>query len=363
MHMIMNQYFFQKKIYTRIFLLIIICLFVFFMTACQKPEKKRYEAQFLSLFDTVTQIVAYMESKEQFQEHVNQIYQDLEIYHQLYDIYHTYNDIVNIKIINDSAGKEITDIDSRIIDLLLFAKDIYEKTDGRVNIALGSVLSIWHDYREKGILDPGEARLPQMDLLREAARHTDINKVVVDKGTSTVSLKDPYMSLDVGAIAKGYAVEQVSKRAIERGFTSGLISVGGNVKIIGTKDSNREGELWNVGIQNPQLPGAESNLHIVYLSDQSLVTSGNYVRYYTVDGKRYHHIIDPVTLYPADYFTAVTVVCENSGEADALATAIYNMPLEEGFSFIENQQGTEAFWVLPDGKQKFSTGFQKFLVK
>ena len=351
----------NTKIYARIFLLVIICIFISCVTACQKPEKKRFEAEFLTLFDTVTQIVAYMDSKEEFSEHVNQIYQDLEAYHQLYDIYNSYEDIINIKIINDSTGEELSEIDSRIIDLLLFAKDIYQQTNGKVNIAMGSVLSIWHEYRERGIQDPENAELPQMDLLEVAARHTDINKLVFNKVDSTVCLKDPEMSLDVGAIAKGYAVEQVSRKAIKRGFTSGLISVGGNVKIIGSKDS--KGEPWNIGIQNPESPGVESNLHIANLSDQSLVTSGNYIRYYTVNGKKYHHIIDPDTLYPADYFTAVTVVCEDSGEADALATAIYNMHLEKGLALIEGKPGIDAFWVLPDGEQKFTTGFHELLAK
>ena len=353
----------STKIYIKIFLSVIISIFIFCVSACEKPEKKRYEAQFLTLFDTVTQIVAYTDNKEEFSEHVDQIYQDLEMYHQLYDIYNSYDNIQNIKTINESAGKEITGIDSSIIDLLLFARDIYQETNGKVNVAMGSVLSIWHEYRERGIQDPKNSELPQMDLLEEAARHTDINKLVIDKEVSTVFIKDSEMSLDVGAIAKGFAVEQASRNAINRGFTSGLISVGGNVKIIGTKDFNMEGESWNIGIQNPESPGVESNLHIVYLSDQSLVTSGNYIRYYTVNGKKYHHIIDPETLYPADYFIAVTIICEDSGEADALATAIYNMPLEEGLALIENKSGVEAFWILPDGEQKFSTGFQKFLVK
>ena len=168
------------------------------------------------------------------------------------------------------------------------------------------------------------------------------------------------MLLDVGAIAKGYAVERVSQKAIARGFISGLISVGGNVRSIGTKDSH--GKRWNIGIQNPETPNEESNLLVVYLTDQSLVTSGNYSRYYTVDGKEYNHIINPDTLYPADYFTSITIICEDSGEADALSTAVYIMPLKQGLALVESFPQAEAFWVLPNGEQEFSSGFQDFLV-
>ncbi len=331
------------------------------ITACQIQEKNRYEAQFLGLFDTVTQIVSYMDRKEEFSEQVNQIHDDLEQYHKLYDIYTDYSGFVNIKVINDNAGKQPVMVDRRIIDLLLFAKEAYRKTNGKVNVALGSVLSIWHDYRERGTEDPENAKLPPMDLLKEAAQHSDINKVIINESASTVFLEDPDMSLDVGAIAKGFAVEQVSKGAIRRGFTSGLISVGGNVKVIGTKNSSKE--PWNVGIQNPASSGGKSNLRVVNISDQSLVTSGNYSRYYTVNGKEYHHIINPDTLYPAEYFTAITIVCKDSGEADALSTAVYNMPLQDGLGLIESLPNTEAFWVLSNGEQKFSTGFQKLLAE
>ncbi|MFW6149002.1 MAG: FAD:protein FMN transferase [Atribacterota bacterium] len=331
------------------------------ITACQIQEKNRYEAQFLGLFDTVTQIVSYMDRKEEFSEEVNQIHDELEQYHKLYDIYTDYPGFVNIKAINDNAGKQPVMVDRRIIDLLLFAKEVYRKTNGKVNVALGSVLSIWHDYREKGTEDPENAKLPPMDLLKAAAQHSDINKVNINESASTVFLEDPDMSLDVGAIAKGFAVEQVSERAIRRGFTSGLISVGGNVKVIGAKKSSKE--PWNVGIQNPASSDGESNLLVVNLSNQSLVTSGNYSRYYTVKGKEYHHIINPDTLYPAEYFTAITIICEDSGEADALSTAVYNMPLQDGLGLIESLPNTEAFWVLPNGEQKFSTGFQKLLAE
>lgn len=101
-----------------------------------------------------------------------------------------------------------------------------------MNVAFGSVLSIWHDYRERGIDDPLSAKLPPMEKLREAAAHTDIDKVVIDEAASTVYLADPEMRLDVGAAAKGYAVERACRAAEEKGIESLLVSVGGNVRAI-----------------------------------------------------------------------------------------------------------------------------------
>lgn len=339
----------------------VLLIFALTLFACGAEEEKRYEAQFLELFDTVTQIVAYTDSKEAFTEQATLIKEDMTAYHQLYDIYHDYEGVANLKTINDNAGKQPVKVDRRILDLLLFAKEAYALTGGEVNVAFGAVLSIWHEYRTEGTEDPANAKLPPYELLEAASRHTDISKIIIDEANSTVFLADPEMSLDVGAVAKGYATEQVSRRARERGFTSGLISVGGNVRILGVK--GKSGKLWNVGVQNPDPESGESNLHIAYISDRSLVTSGNYIRYYTVDGKEYHHIIDPKTLYPSEYFTAVTIICEDSGMADALSTAVYNMPYEQGLALIESLPDTEAFWIMPDGEQRFSSGFRDFLAK
>ena len=193
----------------RIITIFISVILLFNLVACGGQEKKRYEGEFLRLFDTVTCIIGYAHSKEEFSEYVQLIHDELEIYHQLYDIYNDYEGINNIKTINDNAGVQPVKVDQRIIDLLLFARDAYEMSEGRMNVALGAVLRIWHDYREEGTEDPERAQVPPMELLKAAAEHVDINDMVIDEKEGTVYLADPEMSLDVGGIAKGYAVEQV----------------------------------------------------------------------------------------------------------------------------------------------------------
>lgn len=345
----------------KIGVILLAVIFVINSAACGTRKASRYEAEFLVLFDTLTKIVAYTDSKEEFTKSSQLIYDDLKEYHELYDIYNNYDGINNIKTINDNAGIAPVKVDKRIIDLIQFAKSWYDKTDGKINIAYGAVLRIWHDYRTAGTDDPESAELPPMAKLEAAAKHTDINKVIIDEEASTVFLNDPEMSLDVGAVGKGYAAEQVSKIAIKNGFTSGLISVGGNVRAIGNKGASNS--PWNVGIQNPDMKSEQSNLQVINLTDLSLVTSGDYERFYTVNGKNYHHIIDPETLLPSEYFTAVTIICKDSGNADALSTAVFNMPFEQGLEFIESLQDTEALWVLKDGELKCSSNFKDFIKK
>jgi len=342
----------------RIITIFISVILLFNLVACGGQEKKRYEGEFLRLFDTVTCIIGYAHSKEEFSEYVQLIHDELETYHQLYDIYNDYDGINNIKAINDNAGIRPIKVDRRIIELLLFAREAYEMSEGRMNVAMGAVLRIWHDYREEGTEDPERAQVPPMELLKAAAEHVDINDMVIDEKEGTVYLADPEMSLDVGGIAKGYAVEQVSRYIMEQGFTDGLISVGGNVRSFGHKGN---GELWSIGVRNPDPEGGD--LYTVLITDRSLVTSGDYIRYYTVDEKRYHHIIDPETLMPSEYFRAVTIICEDSGMADVLSTMIYNMPFEQGAEYIENLPETEAVWVFHDGSTKYSSGFEALLKK
>lgn len=315
--------------------------------AGEEGGQKRYEASFLTLFDTVTTMVGYADSQETFTAQAQQIHDELLEYHQLYDIYNDYDGMNNLKTVNDNAGIAPVEVDARILDMLEFSRELYEETDGRVNVAMGGVLSLWHDAREAGIEDPANAYLPDQDALEEAARHADWSNVVIDEEAGTVYLADPDMSLDVGAIAKGYAVERVCETA-PAGM---LISVGGNVRATGPKP---DGSPWVVGIENPD--GGDF-LHTLYVEDSSVVTSGDYQRYYLVDGQRYHHIIDPDTLYPATRWRSVSILCADSGIADGLSTALFTLSQEDGQKLLDAFDA-EALWMTQDGQLLYSPGFQ-----
>ena len=351
----------MKKKYQVLILLVTVAMVgVLFYLEKDTPKTERYEAQFMDVFDTVTEIIGYAESEEAFSEQVSELKAQFEYYNQLYDIYHTYDGINNIKTINDNAGKEPVKVDAEIINLLKMGKEAYEKTNGEVNIAYGSVLSLWHDYREAGMENPDQAEVPPMEELERRARHTDINDIIIDEETSTVYLADPEMSLDVGSIGKGYAVQKVAEYAKEHGMEHLLISGGGNICVVGAKE---DGKDWTVGIQNPDLDSDETYVQKVNLQDMSIVTSGNYQRYYEVDGKQYCHIIDKDTMVPAEHMASVSVIMKDSGEADAMSTALFNMEYEEGKKLVESMEGIEAMWIFNDGTIEYSSGFSKYLAQ
>ena len=317
-----------------------------------KQEKKQYTATFLTLFDTVTTVVGRADSEAQFKEKAQKVHDALLEYHQLFDIYNDYEGIHNLKTVNDAAGFGPVQVDSRIIWLLSECKKVFGTTGGKVNVAMGSVLKLWHDARSDGIDDPANAKLPDRSALESAAEHTDLDAVVIDDAASTVFITDPRLRLDVGAIAKGWAVQQVAEK-MPAGL---LISVGGNVCATGPKDES--GTPWVVGVQDPA--GGDSYLHTLYVTKGSVVTSGDYQRTYMVDGKLYHHIIDPETLYPSEYWRSVTVVCDHSGWADALSTALFLLPLEEGQELLA-QFDAKAMWVNAGGEIFYSPGFQEMI--
>ncbi len=317
-----------------------------------EPEKKQYNATFLTLFDTVTTIVGRAESEGELMEKAKAVHDELLRYHQLFDIYNDYEGLNNLKAVNDNAGIAPVVVDRAIIDLLLDCKAYYALTDGRVNVAMGSVLVLWHEARNDSLEDMANAYLPDAVALEAAAAHTDIACVVIDEEASTVFITDPQVRLDVGAIAKGWATQRIAENA-----PSGLlISVGGNVCATGPKDEN--GTPWRVGVQNPD--GGDQYLHTLNVTDQSVVTSGDYQRCFLVDGKIYHHIIDPETLYPSEYWRSVTIICRDSGLGDALSTALFLLPLEEGLALLE-KTGAEAMWVDAAGEKYYSPGFEEFI--
>ncbi len=340
----------------RFFSFVLIFALLFLLGGC-KTQKKKFTDYSFDCFDTVTTIIGFEKDKETFNKVCEFIKAELYEYHKLYNIYNSYEGVKNLYTINKE--KTVSGVDSKIIDLLNFCKEMHTLTNGETNIAYGSVLKIWHNCRQAGLNDPETAYLPDMSVLDEAAKHTNINNLVIDETTKTVTLLDSEMLLDVGAVAKGYAVECVAKKLESKGIKGYLLNVGGNIKIVGDRPDK---ETWAIGIENPD--GIEDLPYIEYLelNNFSLVTSGNYQRFYTVNGKNYHHIIDTKTNMPSNYFKMVSVICEHSGKADALSTALFCMSFEDGKKLVNSLNGVEAMWVGLNGEKLYSENFLDYRI-
>lgn len=336
--------------------LLLLVSLLFTTTACQKPdgEKKEYKTRSRTVstyyFNTISSIYTYAdESDENIERYAAITDEVLSYYHKLFDIYYEYAGINNIKTINRNAGKKPVTVDKELIDFLVYCKELYTLTNGKTNIMLGSVLKIWHDCRETasgdfGYLDP--SKLPTEDELKVASEHTSIDSLVIDKDAGTVYISDPKASIDVGAIAKGYAVEIIYERLQDMGASSVALNIGGNLRTIGLKP---EGEKWTSGITNPDRESEDTLACRIEIGDTALVTSGDYERYFVSGDKKYHHIIDPETLVPASYFSSVSIITADSGLADALSTALFCMSYEEGKALVESIGDIEVLWIKQDG--------------
>ncbi|MGI6705601.1 MAG: FAD:protein FMN transferase [Clostridia bacterium] len=353
----------MTKLISRIIIILFLILIFAGCKGTSESEYKKYSDSFFDTFDTVVKVVAYTKSKEEFYSYFNRIHERFQVLHKLYDIYNDYEGMNNIKTINDHAGIKPIKVEKEIIDLITFSQEWHDRTKGATNIAMRPVLRIWHQYREDGKNDPENAKLPPMEKLRNAAEYTDIRKVLVDTEKSTVFLTNKGMSLDVGAVAKGYATELVVKELQKEGLISGIISAGGNVRVIG-KPLDGMRERWGIGIQDPDksiVPDGSNILDTVFINNASVVSSGDYERYYVVDDKVYHHIIDPKTLMPSQYYRAVTIVTEHSGLADLLSTAVFVLPYKESRGLVESLDGVEALWVMPNGNIEATEGMKRIM--
>ena len=304
-----------------------------------------YTTTWFDLFDTVSVVKGYARSQAEWDEQMDALHADLLHYHQLFDIYNHYDGMVNLHDVNARAATAPVAVDEDLYTFLDWcANTVYPQTDGATNIAAGAVLALWHDARESDAPAP-----PEDAQIQQALAHIDIGDLQLDAGARTVFLADEAMSLDVGAVGKGYAVELAAEAAEARGLDSALLNIGGNLRAIGEK-ANGEG-VWTVGVENPW-GNDPTYIQTLALPDgYSLIVSGDYQRYFEYEGVRYSHLIDLTTGYPAQYCSSVAILAPDGsgGTGDALSTALFCLPEESGRRVLEHQPGFAALWMYPDG--------------
>ncbi len=168
-------------------------------------------------------------------------------------------------------------------------------------------------------------------------------------------LRKKGQAIDLGAIAKGYTADELKKVFLNYNISSAFLSLGGNIYALGNKTDKTP---WNIGVQNPLNPRG-SQLGVVPVSNKSIVTSGNYERFFEKNGKRYHHIFDTKTGYPAEKgLISISIISDKSIDGDALSTSVYTLGLDEGKKLIENLKGVEAVFVTNDKKVYITSGLK-----
>jgi thiamine biosynthesis lipoprotein len=215
-------------------------------------------------------------------------------------------------------------------EILLVAERVYRLSGGLFDPTIGKVSRLW-SFGEGG-------EVPPADSLEQALGWVGLDRFLNDRR------RGPYV-LDLGGVAKGYAVELASKKLIGLGFKSAIISAGGDMRLVG---KHPDGKPWRIAIRHPRR--GDAFVGYLRLQDAAVATSGDYERCFFIDGKRYHHILDPRTGMPGGRSTSVTVVGEEGTLCDALATALFLAGHVEGAGIIEALPGIGAVFVFAEGE-------------
>ena len=341
-------------------------LLILSLSAC-KSEPTRFSNVIIDVGfnDAPVTFVAYTDNETEFNNYQDLLRTELTYLGKLFDKYNDYEGINNLKTINDNAGIQAVEVDQTLIDLITFAKEYYSITQNTFDISMGSVLEVWHNYRNDGKVlnagDPAEfGKVPSIEELEAARACVSWDYIEINDDANTVYINNPCASLDVGGIAKGFAADIVVEKLVEAGLDIAIINIGdSSIITIGTKPN---GDEWGVGIAQPKknVLIADSSVDTLYFEGSiHISTSGDNQNYYVAeDGKTYHHLIDPSTLFPVvtDLHSVTIATSLSAAAAEALSKAMFILPYDEALSLLNQLKAEhpndviDATWVYGLGK-------------
>jgi len=239
-----------------------------------------------------------------------------------------------ISQITRNAGVKETMVSAGTREVIERALYFSRLSEGAFDITIGPVFRLWN-FRE--------GKIPAEKSLQEVLKKVDYRKIKVDRSQSSVFLGEPGMELDLGAIAKGYAVDMASAILHKKGIANFMVNAGGDLKVNGSKE---EGVPWTIGLQHPRLPS--TLIARLSLRQAAVATSGDYEKFFLKEGKRYHHLLNPATGIPARECQSVTIMAPSAMDADALATAVFVLGPQKGLALIKRLPNIHA--VIVDGR-------------
>ena len=248
--------------------------------------------------------------------------------------------------INQSSNENAYPISEEVYNLLKVSVHYSQITRGAFDITIGVIQDLWNFDNEEGQIPSSGTLLPLLSLVGF--------KNIALKENFHVRLKKKGMKLDLGAIAKGYAVNRGIEILRNNHINNAILNGGGDLKCIGEK---KQGSPWEIGVRHPRDPS--SIIATLKGNNQAIATSGDYQNYFVKNKVRYHHLLNPETGWPAKGTQSATIISNNAMLADAMATAVFIMGPERGIEFIESQKGLEGFLITSDGDKIISTGLKK----
>lgn len=243
--------------------------------------------------------------------------------------------------INQNAANASVNISDEMFDLIKFSQDISTTSGGAFDITFASI-GYLYDYRQR--------KKPSDKIINDKLKFIDYRNIVLNDKNKSIKFTQPGVRIDLGGIAKGYAVDNAIKIIKKCGIKNGLVSAGGDSRILG----DRQGRPWVTGIRHPR--NKDDVVVKLPLSNTAISTSGDYERFFIEDGKRYHHIIMPSTGKSVDKTWSVTVMGDNATLTDALSTTLFVLGSEKGLKLIDQFKNVDAIVINSKGKMFYSSG-------
>lgn len=324
---------------------ILLILAALCLTSCNGDEAERGYKSTKFLMGTIVDVTV-VGPRDKAKTAVEAVFDEMKRIDSLTS-FHSPSELTRI---NAAAGKGPVAVNREVLALIDQSLEFAATSKGAFDPTMGPVSRLWHFSGE------GEARVPEAEEIRTALTKTGWQKVSVDLAAGTVSLAEKGMLIDLGGIAKGYALDRAGSVLKKLGVSAALINAGGNILALGEKGP---GKPWRVGVQDPRNPTGIAA--VLAVKDRYVATSGDYERFIEKDGTRYHHILDPRTGYPSRGAQSVTVITSDGATGDALSTAAFVLGPEEGLKLIESTPHAEGLIIDSQGNRSTTSGASAFL--
>lgn len=329
----------MKKIYTLFFTVIFVSSILF--SSCAKKEEPSVTKENY-LLGTIVKLTVYGKNAEKASNKAMDVISDID------DKMSPSKENSEVSKINKNAGKAFVKVSDDTFTVIKKSLEYSKLSNGAFDITVGPLVNMWAIGTDK-------ARVPSPQEIKTGLSLINYKDVILDESTKSIKLRKPNEAIDLGAIAKGYTADKVKETLVKEGIKTAFINLGGNIVTVGNK---LDGSLWNIAIQDPLKTRGEY-FGIAKVSHKSVVSSGNYERYFIKNGKRYHHILDTKTGYPSDNgLIATTIISDNSIDGDALSTTTYVLGLDKGMKLVESIKGVEAVFVTKDKKVYTTSGLK-----
>lgn len=307
------------------------------LLSCNQQEDYQMLQEDKFALGTYNQVTIYAPSEKEGQNIIDEVFKRVE---EIENLMSTSIENSDISRLNNHAGESAVKVDSETLELLRLGKEYKDLTNGAFNIGIGALINLWD-------ITGSEPCVPPQNEIKELLDHFNLDELKLNDEENEARIEDPEMRIDLGGIAKGYAVDEAIRIIRDRGIEHGIVDFGGDVYVLGNKPDGNE---WRVGINNPEI-GVSGVVGRIYSSDMSVVSSGDYERYFMENDQLYHHILDSETGYPTDnQLSSVTVISDSSIEGDVFSTAIFVMGLEDGLEFANTIEGVEAILITESKK-------------